>query len=64
MKDPCPINHEAAKLDELLWSSFPHVGVQHVEACEDYPAYDLVLRNCPRCHTTLAREIVPAQEAA
>jgi hypothetical protein len=49
----CTVDHEAIK-QSPAWQSLKYIGIQHVEAWEGEPAYDLELRNCA-CGTTLAR---------
>lgn len=44
-------SHEAAKLDDVAWSSMEYVGIQETD--QDYY---LELRNC-KCGSTLARRI-------
>lgn len=42
--------HEALKLNGQ-WNSLPSIGVQ------DFGGTVLDLRNCPACHSTLARKV-------
>lgn len=48
------INHTAIKRDDKMWQTLVFVGVQHVEASGDEPAYTIELRDCP-CGSTLGR---------
>lgn len=50
----CPVDHQAAKLDDAAWSSLPLVGIQPSIDDAGEPE-QLELRNCTRCNSTLAR---------
>lgn len=47
--------HLALTTDDLAWSRLPLLGVQQVEADGDEPAYQLEVRDCARCASTLSR---------
>lgn len=52
-----PDSHTRLKRDSL-WDALPLVGRQPYPADADGPAGALVLKNCPDCQSTLAREEV------
>jgi hypothetical protein len=50
-------DHERAKRDSDVWALLPKIGEQRIPAFGDEPAEVLELRNCPVCHSTLAKTI-------
>lgn len=54
--DHAPCNHEALKASDA-WDRLPSIGLQQTD---DLP---LDLRNCDRCHTTLARPVPTTAQA-
>jgi hypothetical protein len=54
---PCTVDsHEALKLTPE-WSAIPELGRQPFPAVDSEPAMELVMKNCPRCNSTLAVEV-------
>lgn len=41
--------------DDAVWATLPSVGLQEIAS----DTHCLDLRNCPYCHTTLARRVLP-----
>ena len=56
-------DHEELRRDAEAFSALTYVGIQHVEASEEGPAYALLMRNCA-CGSTLCRVIETRKEAA
>jgi hypothetical protein len=46
-------SHEALTRDPAAWAKLKFVGIQHLPAWGDEPAYALELRNC-QCGSTLS----------
>lgn len=56
----CKLNHDLL-LSEPFWSALPLLGTMELPAETingvTYPAEKLEQRNCPRCHSTLAKDV-------
>lgn len=54
-------DHEAMKLDDVVWRALQYVGRQFTPRDAFGPDEHLELRNCGVCHSTLAKVVqVPA----
>lgn len=62
---PACTDHEQAKNDNVKWGALKQIGVMPAyEVDTDGNQLVLVLANCPRCASTLAREELPRTEEA
>jgi len=59
MRDDCTASHEASKTDDALWASFEQIGSMPTYNDEPGSPQTILLANCPRCHSTICREVKP-----